>query len=66
MAVVYSTSAGGFLILRLQEVSFVQVILLNQPLRVLGKTKRSNAENGTNNLSVQGQTDFSNIVEVES
>ena len=31
-----------------------------------GKTKRGSAENGTNNLSVQGQTDFANIVKVES
>ena len=33
---------------------------------MLGKTKSGNAENGTNNLSVQGQTDFAYIVEVES
>ena len=53
MAVVYSASGGGFRILRLQEVSY----LIKSTLWVPITTKRGR-ENGKNNLSMQGQTDY--------
>ena len=52
MAVVYSASGGGFRISRLQEVSLKQSTTMGAI-----KTNRG-GENGTNNLSMQGQTDY--------
>ena len=60
MVVALFMSAGGFRILRLQEVTY-QI-----KSTTMGASNNQGRENGTNNLSMQGQTNFANIIEVQS
>ena len=58
MALVYSASAGGFRNLQLQEVGY---LIKSTTVGANNNIKRQKKRN-----SMQGQTNFANIIEVES